>query len=79
MADSGFEKFIAGMFVGVLTGAATGAALGVLFAPRPGSETRQVVRERANEYIGAARERVENMRQSRYQSDVPEEEIVGDY
>ena len=69
MADNGLDKFVTGM----VFGAALGAAVGLLLAPRPGSETRQIVRERAVEYagpvreragevIGTARERVANMR-----------------
>ena len=76
MAEHGFEKFVAGMVVGVMTGVTAGAALGILFAPKPGNETRQLVRERANEYFDAARDRVENLRQAR-QRDSEEEEIVG--
>ena len=53
MADNGLDKFVTGM----VFGAALGAALGLLLAPKPGSETRQIVRERAGEYIGTARER----------------------
>ena len=53
MADSGMDKFVTGM----LFGAVVGAAIGLLVAPKPGSETRQLVRERAGEYIDVAKER----------------------
>ena len=53
MADNGLDKFV----TGVVFGAAIGAAIGLLLAPKPGSETRQLVRERAGEYIDVARER----------------------
>ena len=53
MADNGMDKFVTGM----IFGAALGAALGLLLAPKPGSETRQIVRERAGEYLDVARER----------------------
>ena len=53
MADSGMDKFVTGM----LFGAVVGAAIGMLVAPKPGSETRQLVRERAGEYIDVAKER----------------------
>ena len=53
MADNGLDKFVTGM----VFGAALGAAIGLLLAPKPGSETRQLVRERAGEYIDVARER----------------------
>ena len=53
MADNGLDKFVTGM----IFGAALGAAVGLLLAPKPGSETRQIVRERAGEYFDVARER----------------------
>ena len=53
MADNGLDKFVTGM----VFGAALGAAVGLLLAPKPGSETRQLVRERAGEYFDVARER----------------------
>jgi gas vesicle protein len=39
--------------IGLLVGAAIGLAIGFLFAPRPGEETRQLLKEKA----GAARDR----------------------
>ncbi len=53
MADSGLDKFVTGL----LAGALVGTAIGMLMAPKPGNETRQIVRERAGEYLGTARER----------------------
>ena len=53
MADNGVDRFVTGMVLG----AAIGAAIGLLLAPKPGSETRQIVRERAGEYFDSARER----------------------
>ena len=53
MADNGLDKFI----TGVLAGALIGTAIGMLLAPKPGIETRQIVRERAGEYLETARER----------------------
>ena len=53
MADSGMDRFVTGM----LFGAVVGAAIGLLIAPKPGSETRQLVRERATKYVGPVRER----------------------
>ena len=50
MADNGLDKFVTGM----VFGAAMGAVLGLLLAPKPGSETRQIVRERAGEYLDVA-------------------------
>jgi gas vesicle protein len=42
-----------GFGVGLLVGAALGLAIGFLFAPRPGTETRQLLKEKAK----TARER----------------------
>ena len=35
-----------GFFVGFVMGAAVGAILGLLYAPRPGRETRDLIRDR---------------------------------
>jgi len=43
-----------GFAIGLIVGAALGLAIGFLFAPRPGEETRQLLKEKA----GAAREKV---------------------
>ena len=53
MADNGLDKFVTGM----IFGAAVGAAIGLLLAPKPGTETRQLVRERAGDYFETARDR----------------------
>ena len=54
------EKFVTGLVAGTLIG----AAIGLLLAPKPGDETRKVVKERADdfkqkaeEYVGTLRER----------------------
>ena len=51
--------------VGLISGAAVGAVAGLLFAPRPGKETRDIVgiragglRQKAGAYAGSLRERV---------------------
>jgi len=46
-------RFVTGLIVGSLTG----AAAGLLFAPRSGRETRDVVRHKTGHYVGALRER----------------------
>ncbi len=46
-------RFVTGLIVGSLTG----AAVGLLFAPRSGRETRDVVRHKTGHYVGTLRER----------------------
>ena len=46
-------RFVTGLVVGSLTG----AAAGLLFAPRSGRETRDVVRHKTGHYVGTLRER----------------------
>jgi gas vesicle protein len=50
MADSDRGS---GFAIGLIVGAALGLAIGFLFAPRPGEETRQILKEK----MGVARER----------------------
>ncbi len=56
------------LVIGFLIGAAAGLALGILYAPHPGQETRQRVRERGREaretaekIIHEAQEKAENV------------------
>lgn len=58
MADNGGAKlgyFLAGMGIG--------AMLALLFAPRSGEETRQYLRERAEEGLDAAKRQVRELRE----------------
>ncbi|MBI2958310.1 MAG: YtxH domain-containing protein [Chloroflexi bacterium] len=41
-----------GLGIGLLFGAAVGLVIGLLYAPRPGQETRELVKERAQEIFG---------------------------
>ena len=42
---------------GLIVGSLTGAAVALLFAPRSGRESRDVVRHKAGHYAGTLRER----------------------
>lgn len=62
------NKFVAGMIIG----AAAGAAIGLLFAPKPGKETRHMVKDRAGKishqaggYVGSVREKVRRNKSQR--------------
>ncbi|MFQ6027018.1 MAG: YtxH domain-containing protein [Dehalococcoidia bacterium] len=47
-----------GRFVtGLVAGALVGTSIGLLSAPKPGKETRQAVREKAEGYVTSIRER----------------------
>jgi gas vesicle protein len=46
------------LMVGATVGTALGAAAGVLFAPRPGEETRENLRRKADETISSAKESI---------------------
>ncbi len=46
-------RYVTGMIVGSLTG----ATVGLLFAPRSGRETREVVKQKTGHYAGTLRER----------------------
>jgi gas vesicle protein len=63
MADG--EKFVFGLVAGTLIG----AAIGLLFAPKPGKETRQVVGEKAEDWKHRAEEYF-----ATWQEQVPEDE-----
>jgi gas vesicle protein len=53
MADNG--KFN-GFALGFLIGAVAGIAIGFLYAPKPGRETRSMLREKAEEVTDRAKE-----------------------
>lgn len=49
------------ILLGILSGAAAGVAAGMLFAPKKGSDTRQRIADRSNEYMNGTRTRFNNM------------------
>jgi gas vesicle protein len=51
-----YERRGGSVFGAFLLGGLMGAVLGLLFAPRPGAETREILTDRANEYWGQAGE-----------------------
>lgn len=59
------------LITGLVAGAIIGAAAGILFAPKPGRETRQVVgtkavdlRDKAGDYIGNLKDRIRKGRET---------------
>ena len=62
-----------GFGLGLLAGAAIGLAVGLLYAPRPGADTRQLIQRRAGEMAEAVREKVGALRGT---SDGEAEEIA---
>ena len=51
-----------GLGIGLLVGMVAGIAAGLLYAPRPGSETRGQIRERATDLGEKARDRFNRIR-----------------
>lgn len=46
------------LFGGLVAGVVAGAAAALLLAPKAGRETRNLVKEKSGEYIGAIRQRI---------------------
>jgi len=49
------------IFLGVLAGFATGAAVGILFAPKKGSKTRQLIVDKSEDYAEAVKDKIETL------------------
>jgi gas vesicle protein len=60
MDDNGMAK---GLLIGLLAGAVIGVAVGMLYAPSSGSETREMIRERAMEAKDRAGEMVDKVKE----------------
>ncbi len=52
-----------GLFTGLLVGAIIGVGLGLMYAPRPGRETREMIRQRAESARCRAEELGEDLRE----------------
>ncbi len=57
-------KMASGIAIGILIGAAIGAAVGLLYAPKSGKETRQMITDRAQSAVDKAKERMARMREA---------------
>jgi gas vesicle protein len=60
MAERDSGSFVLGFVIG----AVTGVVLGLLFAPRPGEETRQILKEKARDIKEQVTEAVKKVRGS---------------
>ena len=54
---------MSGFGIGFLVGAVIGGTLALLYAPRSGSETRQIIRERAEDVKERAQDIIEKARE----------------
>jgi gas vesicle protein len=52
------DHFLTGMLVGIGVGAIVGGAVAILFAPRSGVETRQIIGERVPQYVDKAKTKI---------------------
>ncbi len=53
------------IITGLLAGALAGVALGLMFAPKAGRETRDLVRRKRRDYTSAVREKIRKKGNSR--------------
>ena len=60
MDDNGMAK---GLVIGLLAGAVFGVALGMLYAPKSGDDTREMLKEKAMEARDKAGEMVEKVKE----------------
>jgi gas vesicle protein len=52
---------VIGFGVGILTGAVIGGVIALLFAPKTGKETRQLIKDKTTAVIDAAREKTSSV------------------
>ena len=55
---------ISGLAIGFILGAAVGLAVGILYAPRPGEETRELLKEKAEVARVKAVEAIEKVKET---------------
>ncbi len=73
MSDSDEKNVLLYMLAGVGLGAIIGAAAGLLFAPKPGSETREEIAEKFRELKGKTDEWIAEQKARRGVSEALEE------
>lgn len=62
-----------GFGIGLLVGVALGLSVGMLYAPKPGGETRKMIQERAGDVVERARRGVTRLRGKRNQEEDDED------
>ncbi|MFC2069243.1 YtxH domain-containing protein [Chloroflexota bacterium] len=65
-----------GFGIGLVVGAAIGLALGFLYAPKPGKETRALLREKAETATEKAKEAAEKAKEAAVAAEKRVEEIL---
>lgn len=55
---------LGGLGIGLILGAAIGLAIGFLYAPRPGEETREIIKEKAVEAKDKATDVIDKVKQT---------------
>ena len=52
---------VIGFGIGLLTGAVIGGTIALLFAPKTGKETRQIIKDKATEVVDTAKEKTSEL------------------
>jgi gas vesicle protein len=55
------DNFLTGMLVGIGVGAIVGGAVAMLFAPKTGTEMRQMIGERVPEIVDKAKQKINSL------------------